>query len=186
MRVDFLDCHMSNLTPELKSWAEASWFETPLEISIWSSDEKYAEVLFKLSKSVLVVKLAKEESKWVSQKHLHIPLDIWNAGSIQVHTTKEGVTRFRHRQQEINLQGKSRAPEWAQTLLENWLLNLKNKVNNPRDRMQKFASLRRTKATIERNLASASLSGIKTDIAIAEMKIDSAENLLNPKVYSKN
>ena len=186
MRVDFLGWYMSNLTTELKGWREVCRYETPLEISIWSSDESFAEALFKLSKSVLVVKLTKEDSKWVSQKHLHIPLDIWNAGSIQVHITKEGVTRFRHRQQEINLQGKSRAPEWAQTLLENWLLNLKNKVNNPRDRMQKFASLRRTKATIERNLASASLSGIRTDIAIAEMKIDSAEILLNPKVYSKN
>ena len=64
-------------------------------------------------------------------------------------------------------------------------LEFENKVNNPRDRMQKFASLRRTKATIERNLASASLSGVKTDIAIAEMKIDSAENLLNPKVIQR-
>lgn len=186
MRVDLLGRYMSNQTLEVKSWAEEHWFETPLEISIWSSRQDYIEALFKFSKSVLVAKLSKEGDKWASIKHLHIPLDIWNPGSIQVHITKEGVTRFRHRHQELNLQGKTRAPEWAQTLLENWLLNLKNKIDNPRDRMQKLASLRRSKATVERNLASASLSGVKTDIAIAEMKIDSAENLLNPKVYSKN
>ena len=80
----------------------------------------------------------------------------------------------------------NRAPEWAQTLLENWLLNLKNKRDNPRDRLQKLSSLKRAKATIERNLASASLSGVSTDIAIAGMKIDSAEKLLTPKSYAKD
>ena len=186
MRVDRLEYMMSKQVNQFRDWAEDAWYESPLEISVWFASEDYAEVFFKLEKSVLVAKLTMIDESWESEKHLHIPLDIWKPGSIQVHTTTEGVTRFRHRQQEINLRGKTRAPEWAQTLLENWLLNLKNKRDNPRDRLQKLSSLKRVKATIERNLASASLSGVSTDIAIAGMKIDSAEKLLTPKSYAKD
>ena len=66
------------------------------------------------------------------------------------------------------------------------MLNLKNKRDNPRDRLQKIKSLKRAKSTIERNLASASLSGVSTDIAIAGMKLESAEKLLTPKSYIKD
>ena len=68
---------MSKQVNQFRDWAEDVWYESPLEISVWFASKEYAEVFFKLEKSILVAKLNLIDESWQSEKHLHIPLDIW-------------------------------------------------------------------------------------------------------------
>ena len=122
----------------------------------------------------------------ICQNHLHIPQERWNPGSIQVFRTKEGKVRFRHRNSEIIFAAHFRAPEWGQSLLEEWLMGQRGEVLRPKDKTQRIASIRRNKESIRRNLHSASLDSAKIEMQIVSHRLESAVKGVNPHVLTND
>ena len=91
------------------------------------------------------------------KNHLHIPFDQWNPGSIQANRTRDSRVRFRHRHAEIILSARFRAPEWGQALLEEWLMAQRGEESRPKSSEQRLATIRRSKASIERYLEQSNL-----------------------------
>jgi hypothetical protein len=167
---------MVSFKAPIEVWCEEYWGQTPEEISEWVADEEISQVFIKLARGVLIVDFAiGEEGELTCQEHLHIPLDRWNPGSIQVHRTHEGLVRFRHRQSEILLSARLRAPEWGKALLEEWLMSQRGDSLRPKEKSARIAAIKRSKLSIERNLKSASLDSSITDLELAKIRITSAE-----------
>ena len=167
---------MVSFKAPIEVWCEEYWGQTPEEVSEWVADEEISQVFIKLARGVLIVDFAiGEEGELTCQEHLHIPLDRWNPGSIQVHRTHEGLVRFRHRQSEILLSARLRAPEWGKALLEEWLMAQRGDSLRPKEKSARIAAIKRSKLSIERNLKSASLDSSITDLELAKIRITSAE-----------
>ena len=81
---------------------------------------------------------------------------------------------------DILLAAKMRAPEWGKNVLEDWLMSLRGEQLRPKDKNQRVASIKRIKEIVNRNLHSASLEGIKDDLHLINLRINSAEIGLNP------
>jgi hypothetical protein len=168
---------MVSLKAAIEVWCEDYWGQIPEEISEWVADEDMSQVFIRLTRGVLIVDFAiDEEGELTCQEHLHIPLDRWNPGSIQVHRTHEGLVRFRHRQSEILLSARLRAPEWGKALLEEWLMSQRGDTSRPKEKSARIAAIKRSKLSIERNLKSASLDSSLTDLELAKIRITSAES----------
>ena len=167
---------MVSFKAPIEAWCEEHWGQTPEEISEWVADEEISQVFIRLTRGVLIVDYSvNEDGELTCQEHLHIPLDRWNPGSIQVHRTHEGLVRFRHRQSEILLSARLRAPEWGKALLEEWLMSQRGEASRPKEKSARIAAIKRSKLSIERNLQSASLESSITDLELAKIKISSAE-----------
>jgi hypothetical protein len=167
---------MVSFKAPIEVWCEEYWGQTPEEILEWVADEEISQVFIKLARGVLIVDFAiGEEGELTCQEHLHIPLDRWNPGSIQVHRTHEGLVRFRHRQSEILLSARLRAPEWGKALLEEWLMSQRGDSLRPKEKSARIAAIKRSKLSIERNLKSASLDSSITDLELAKIRMTSAE-----------
>lgn len=164
----------------IEEWCSEIWGQEPKEILEWFCDSEFVQVFVKLQRSVLIVDFTVDENELKIKNHLHVPLDIWNPGSIQVNRINDGRVRFRHRNSEIILAAELRAPEWGKTVLEDWLLALKGESVRPKDRAQRLAGLRRTREIIERNLNAASLDNAGVDLELINLRISSAEVGLNP------
>lgn len=163
----------------IEVWCEDYWGQTPEEISEWVADEEICQVFIRLLNGVLIVDFSVDaEGDLHCQEHLHIPLDRWNPGSIQVHRTQEGLVRFRHRQSELILSARLRAPEWGKALLEEWLMSQRGESTRPKEKSARIAAIKRSKLSIERNLKSASLQSSLTDLELAKIRITSAERNL--------
>ena len=65
-------------------------------------------------------------------------------------------------------------------VLEDWLMSLRGEQLRPKDRNQRVASIKRIKEIVSRNLHSASLEGVKDDLHLVNLRINSAEIGLNP------
>ena len=94
----------------------------------------------------------------------------------------DGRVRFRHRQLEIHLAARLRAPEWGQALLEEWLMSQRGDVLRPKDRTQRIASINRTKMSIERNLNHSNLDAVRMDFLATSASLGSVERNLNSRV----
>ena len=178
---------MQPISDDIAEWCDETWGQNPLEILEWFEDDETVQVFIKLPRSVLVADFMFKENainmdrdRVEIKHHLHIPLDIWNPGSIQVNRINDGRVRFRHRNSEIILAAELRAPEWGKTVLEDWLLALKGESVRPKDRAQRLAGLRRTREIIERNINAASLDNAGVDLELINLRISSAEVGLNP------
>tara|TARA_B100001142_G_scaffold246688_1_gene246332 strand:+ start:1590 stop:2135 length:546 start_codon:yes stop_codon:yes gene_type:complete len=163
------------------SWCSDTWRQEPVSIEEWVVDEGFAQVFIRLKNSVLIVDFILDTNgDLICQNHLHIPQERWNPGSIQVFRTNEGKVRFRHRNSEIILAAHFRAPEWGQSLLEEWLMSQRGEVMRPKDKTQRIAAIKRNKESIKRNLNSASLDSAIIEIQIVSHRLESAETGLNP------
>ena len=178
---------MVSFEAAILAWCDETWGQKPVLIEEWVVSDDSAQVFIKLSNSVLIVDFMIERSgDLICQNHLHIPQERWNPGSIQVFRTKEGKVRFRHRNSEIIFAAHFRAPEWGQSLLEEWLMGQRGEVLRPKDKTQRIASIRRNKESIRRNLHSASLDSAKIEMQIVSHRLESAEKGLNPNVLTND
>jgi hypothetical protein len=180
-------CDVEPLSDDIAAWCTETWRQSPEEILEWFEDENSIQVFIKLTRSVLIADFMFKENAATKttdridiKHHLHIPLDIWNPGSIQATRINDGRVRFRHRNSEIILAAKLRAPEWGKTVLEDWLMSLRGEQLRPKDRNQRLASIRRTKQIVDRNLQAASLDNAIEDLELISHRITSAEVGLNP------
>ena len=178
---------MVSFEAAILAWCDETWGQKPVLIEEWVVSDDSAQVFIKLSNSVLIVDFMIERSgDLICQNHLHIPQERWNPGSIQVFRTKEGKVRFRHRNSEIIFAAHFRAPEWGQSLLEEWLMGQRGEVLRPKDKTQRIASIRRNKESIRSNLHSASLDSAKIEMQIVSHRLESAEKGLNPYVLTND
>ena len=180
-------CDVEPLSDDIAAWCTETWRQSPEEILEWFEDENSIQVFIKLTRSVLIADFMYKENaankttdRIQIKHHLHIPLDIWNPGSIQATRINDGRVRFRHRNSDIILAAKLRAPEWGKTVLEDWLMSLRGEQLRPKDRNQRLASIRRTKQIVDRNLQAASLDNAIEDLELISNRITSAEVGLNP------
>ena len=180
-------CDVEPLSDDIAAWCTETWRQSPEEILEWFEDENSIQVFIKLTRSVLIADFIFKENaankttdRIDIKHHLHIPLDIWNPGSIQATRINDGRVRFRHRNSDIILAAKLRAPEWGKTVLEDWLMSLRGEQLRPKDRNQRLASIRRTKQIVDRNLQAASLDNAIEDLELISHRITSAEVGLNP------
>ena len=180
-------CNVEPLSDDIAAWCTETWRQSPEEILEWFEDENSIQVFIKLTRSVLIADFMYKENaankttdRIQIKHHLHIPLDIWNPGSIQATRINDGRVRFRHRNSDIILAAKLRAPEWGKTVLEDWLMSLRGEQLRPKDRNQRLASIRRTKQIVDRNLQAASLDNAIEDLELISHRITSAEVGLNP------
>ncbi len=180
-------CDVEPLSDDIAAWCTETWRQSPEEILEWFEDENSIQVFIKLTRSVLIADFVFKENaankttdRIDIKHHLHIPLDIWNPGSIQATRINDGRVRFRHRNSDIILAAKLRAPEWGKTVLEDWLMSLRGEQLRPKDRNQRLASIRRTKQIVDRNLQAASLDNAIEDLELISHRITSAEVGLNP------
>mgnify|MGYP001225827863 CR=1 FL=1 len=175
----------TSLERALANWCEEEWGQSPLGISEWFVDEEVAQVFMRLHRSVLIADFTiTQEGLAVCQEHLQIPLDRWNPGSIQAIRTADGRVRFRHRNLEIHLAARLRAPEWGQALLEEWLMSQRGDVLRPKDRTQRVASMNRTKMSIERNLNHSNLDAVRMDFISTTASLKSVESKLDSRLVS--
>jgi hypothetical protein len=180
-------CDVEPLSDDIAAWCTETWRQSPEEILEWFEDENSIQVFIKLTRSVLIADFMFKENaankttdRIDIKHHLHIPLDIWNPGSIQATRINDGRVRFRHRNSDIILAAKLRAPEWGKTVLEDWLMSLRGEQLRPKDRNQRLASIRRIKQIVDRNLQAASLDNAIEDLELISHRITSAEVGLNP------
>ena len=176
---------MDSYRTALEDWCEIEWGQTPQAISEWYVDEDIVQVFMRLKRSVLIVDFVVEEDGSLNCKeHLQVPLDRWNPGSIQAIRTADGRVRFRHRNLEIHLAARLRAPEWGQALLEEWLMGQRGDVFRPKDRTQRIASINRAKMSIERNLNHSNLDAVRMDFLATTASLQSVEDKLNSRIRS--
>tara|TARA_Y100001935_G_scaffold85488_1_gene70983 strand:+ start:330 stop:893 length:564 start_codon:yes stop_codon:yes gene_type:complete len=178
---------MQPLSEDIAEWCDETWGQEPLEILEWFEDDETVQVFIKLPRSVLIANftfkpdaLNMERDRIEIKHHLHIPIDIWNPGSIQATRLNDGRVRFRHRNSDILLAAKMRAPEWGKNVLEDWLMSLRGEQLRPKDKNQRLSSIKRIKEIVSRNIQSASLKGAKDDLHLINQRINSAEIGLNP------
>ena len=153
--------------------------ERPSKVSEWATHDEVVQVFLKLSQSVLIADFRLDDRGMLMiQQHLHIPLETWNQGSIQGLRTPEGKTRFSHRRQTIYLSSELRVPEWGAALLEEWLLNIRTRGTRPKDRNQRLMELQRMRLSVQRNLESASLGKLESEIAFLHQRLDNVNDQL--------
>lgn len=157
----------------IEAWCEENMSERPAKVSEWATHDDIVQVFIRLSQGVLIADFRLTERGVLEiHQHLHIPLETWNPGSIQGLRTPEGKTRFSHRRQTIYLSSELRVPEWGAALLEDWLMGIRSKGNRPKDRRQRTVELQRMLLSIERNLESASLKQLASEVAFLEQRLD--------------
>jgi hypothetical protein len=172
---------MTSFQAAIESWCNETWRQEPTTVEEWVVNDEFAQIFIRLNNSVLIVDfIIDKDGDLICQNHLHIPQERWNPGSIQVFRTNDGRVRFRHRNSEIILAAHFRAPEWGQSLLEQWLISQRGEVLRPKDKNQRIAAIRRKKESIKRNLTSASLDSAIIETQIVSHRLESAENGLNP------
>lgn len=176
---------MDTYRAALEQWCEKEWGQTPEAISEWCADEDIAQVFMRLKQSVLIADfVVEDDGSLTCKEHLQVPQDRWNPGSIQAIRTADGRVRFRHRNLEIHLAARLRAPEWGQTMLEEWLMGQRGDVFRPKDRTQRIASINRAKMNIERNLNHSNLDAVRMDFLATTASLQSVEDKLNSRIRS--
>ncbi len=172
-------CSMHPQHAAIEAWCEETWGERPARISDWATHDDVVQVFLRLSASVLIADfLIAQSGRLDIQKHLHIPLENWNPGSIQGLRTTEGKTRFQHRRQSILLSSELRVPEWGAALLEEWLMSMRSEANRPKDRTQRLNEVRRMKLSVERNLESAGLGSVAEEVTSLGLRVDAIDDKL--------
>ena len=142
----------------IESWTSDKWGQPSVQIAEWLIEDDIVQAFIRLQRGALIIDATVDEKGHLRCKnHLHIPFDQWNPGSIQASRTRDSRVRFRHRHAEIVLSARFRAPEWGQALLEEWLMAQRGEETRPKSSEQRLATIRRSKATIERYLEQSNL-----------------------------
>ena len=97
----------------------------------------------------------------------------------QASRTRDSRVRFRHRHAEIILSARFRAPEWGQALLEEWLMAQRGEESRPKSSEQRLATIRRSKASIERYLEQSNLDYASEMLEGVQQSLDNATRELS-------
>lgn len=159
----------------IESWTSDKWGQPSVQIAEWLIEEDIVQAFIRLQRGALIIDASIDENGHLRCKnHLHIPFDQWNPGSIQANRTRDSRVRFRHRHAEIILSARFRAPEWGQALLEEWLMAQRGEETRPKSSEQRLATIRRSKASIERYLEQSNLDYATEMLAMTQTSLDNA------------
>jgi len=159
----------------IESWTSDKWGQPSVQIAEWLIEDNIVQAFIRLQRGALIIDASIDETGHLRCKnHLHIPFDQWNPGSIQANRTRDSRVRFRHRHAEIVLSARFRAPEWGQALLEEWLMAQRGEETRPKSSEQRLATIRRSKASIERYLEQSNLDYASELLATTKTSLDSA------------
>lgn len=159
----------------IESWTTDKWGQSSVQIAEWLIEDDIVQAFIRLQRGALIIDATIDETGHLRCKnHLHIPFDQWNPGSIQANRTRDSRVRFRHRHAEIILSARFRAPEWGQALLEEWLMAQRGEETRPKTSEQRLATIRRSKASIERYLEQSNLDYATELLAMTQTSLDNA------------
>jgi len=159
----------------IESWTTDKWGQPSVQIAEWLIEDESVQAFIRLQRGALIIDATIDETGHLRCKnHLHIPFDQWNPGSIQANRTRDSRVRFRHRHAEIILSARFRAPEWGQALLEEWLMAQRGEETRPKSSEQRLATIRRSKASIERYLEQSNLDYATELLAMTQTSLDNA------------
>ena len=159
----------------IESWTTDKWGQPSVQIAEWLIEDDIVQAFIRLQRGALIIDATIDETGHLRCKnHLHIPFDQWNPGSIQANRTRDSRVRFRHRHAEIVLSARFRAPEWGQALLEEWLMAQRGEETRPKSSEQRLATIRRSKASIERYLEQSNLDYATELLAMTQTSLDNA------------
>lgn len=159
----------------IESWTSDKWGQPSVQIAEWLIEDNIVQAFIRLQRGALIIDASIDETGHLRCKnHLHIPFDQWNPGSIQANRTRDSRVRFRHRHAEIVLSARFRAPEWGQALLEEWLMAQRGEETRPKSSEQRLATIRRSKASIERYLEQSNLDYASELLATTKTSLDNA------------
>ena len=159
----------------IESWTTDKWGQPSVQIAEWLIEDDIVQAFIRLQRGALIIDATIDDTGHLRCKnHLHIPFDQWNPGSIQANRTRDSRVRFRHRHAEIILSARFRAPEWGQALLEEWLMAQRGEETRPKSSEQRLATIRRSKASIERYLEQSNLEYATELLAITQTSLDNA------------
>jgi len=163
----------------IESWTSDKWGQSSVQIAEWLIEDNIVQAFIRLQRGALIIDASIDETGHLRCKnHLHIPFDQWNPGSIQANRTRDSRVRFRHRHAEIVLSARFRAPEWGQALLEEWLMAQRGEETRPKSSEQRLATIRRSKASIERYLEQSNLDYASELLATTKNSLDNAAHEL--------
>ena len=164
----------------IESWTTDKWGQPSVQIAEWLIEDDIVQAFIRLQRGALIIDATIDDTGHLRCKnHLHIPFDQWNPGSIQANRTRDSRVRFRHRHAEITLSARFRAPEWGQALLEEWLMAQRGEETRPKSSEQRLATIRRSKASIERYLEQSNLEYATELLAITQASLDNAAQELS-------
>ena len=164
----------------IESWTTDKWGQPSVQIAEWLIEDDFVQAFIRLQRGALIIDATIDDTGHLRCKnHLHIPFDQWNPGSIQANRTRDSRVRFRHRHAEITLSARFRAPEWGQALLEEWLMAQRGEETRPKSSEQRLATIRRSKASIERYLEQSNLEYATELLAITQASLDNAAQELS-------
>jgi len=166
---------MDAVSHEVNSWIIEALGEKPLEISVWAQEDDSVQLFLKLSDRVAIMILSTEDDEIIEQDSLIIRESQWQLNSIQTRRMADGFVRFKHRSSEIILAPKVRSPDWASSLLEGWLSEIRGESGIPKTRQQRISTLMRNRDRVERLLDQADLTEIVDEIRYVEHRLDSAD-----------
>ena len=159
----------------IESWTTDKWGQPSVQIAEWLIEDDIVQAFIRLQRGALIIDATIDDTGHLRCKnHLHIPFDQWNPGSIQANRTRDSRVRFRHRHAEIILSARFRAPEWGQALLEEWLMAQRGEETRPKSFEQRLATIRRSKASIERYLEQSNLDYATELLAMTQTSLDNA------------
>ncbi len=162
----------------VRNWCSNYHGQDPVEISLWTDEKDLLQLLIRLENKVMIADLEWNGEEIRENGSLSIPIDGWSPGSIQTRRMPDGLVRFRHRNSEIMLAAKVRAPEWASALLEKWLLSMRGDSNQPRDRRRRVSDIKRNRETVKHMLEQASMDIIHEGVSQVKNKISRIDNRL--------
>ena len=159
----------------IESWTTDKWGQPSVQIAEWLIEDDIVQAFIRLQRGALIIDATIDETGHLRCKNpLPIPFDQWNPGSIQANRTRDSRVRFRHRHAEIILSARFRAPEWGQALLEEWLMAQRGEETRPKSSEQRLATIRRSKASIERYLEQSNLDYATELLAMTQTSLDNA------------
>ena len=166
----------------IETWTNDKWGQQAIQIAEWLIEDDIVQAFVRLQRGALIIDGTIDQTGHMHCKnHLHIPFDQWNPGSIQASRTRDSSVRFRHRHAEITLSARFRAPEWGQALLEEWLMEQRGEETRPKSSEQRLATIRRSKASVERYLEQSNLDYAQELLLLTKLSIHSAERHLSSK-----
>ena len=170
---------------EVNTWVAEAFGEKPVDISLWAQEDDFVQFFARLSDKVVILSLSKDEGEITEEDSLIIREGQWQPKSIQTRRMPDGFVRFKHRSKEILLAPELiKSPDWASSLLEGWLSEIRAATGIPKTRSQRISTLLRSRDRIEKMLDQANLEEIIDEVRYVELRLDSADYKLAGPEYA--
>ena len=161
---------------EVNTWIAEAFGEKPIDISLWAQEDDFVQLFTRLSDKVVILCLSKDEGEITEEDSLIIREVQWQPKSIQTRRMPDGFVRFKHRSKEILLAPELiKSPDWASSLLEGWLSEMRADTGIPKTRSQRISTLLRSRDRIEKMLDQANLEEIIDEVRYVELRLESAD-----------